>query len=205
MDPRRSRSRARLQEALREMLREGPAAEVRIDDLCRRAQVTRPTFYASYGSVQAMLDDWLDGILAGMLAELNARAPTLASPPSPERMHANARGFVLWFLAHVGHDEPRLRSLLTESPAAAVESRMVAFLLAGVPPVLPLRPLGPDAPPGAARSLNARFFCGTFLATLRLWLELPADLDPAPLATRFADLATYGRAGDVGPNEAPAP
>ncbi|WP_339948196.1 TetR/AcrR family transcriptional regulator [uncultured Albimonas sp.] len=205
MDPRRCRSRARLQDALREMLREGPAAEVRIDDLCRRAQVTRPTFYANYGSVQAMLEAWLDTLLAGMLARLNAVAAARADPPTAAWMHASTRDFLLWFLAHVGHDEPRLRSLLSESPAAAVESRMVAFLLGGAIQVLPLRPLDPAAPPGPERDVNARFFCGAFLATVRLWLELPADLDPAPLATRFADLATYGRAGELGLNEASAP
>ena len=55
MAQRVARSKAALTEAVLDLLHEGQAGKITITQVCRRANVTRPTFYQHYGSVDDLV------------------------------------------------------------------------------------------------------------------------------------------------------
>ncbi|MBT1177556.1 TetR/AcrR family transcriptional regulator [Bifidobacterium callimiconis] len=59
-DPRVRRTRARLTEALLELMKNKPIDRITVTELTERADVNRVTFYSHYGNVRALLDVVMD-------------------------------------------------------------------------------------------------------------------------------------------------
>lgn len=87
MDARRLKSRAKLREALSELLQNQPLEEISIEQVTERAGVTRPTFYSNYESRQDIINEhvkqWIDkrqSLFDDYLAD--------AQPPGHERLRS---------------------------------------------------------------------------------------------------------------------
>ena len=75
------KSREAIQWALMELMREKPFKDISVTEICRRANVSRTTYYRSYYSQEEVLDDVLDTCfleVEELLDELPAATPSTA-------------------------------------------------------------------------------------------------------------------------------
>ncbi|WP_375687266.1 TetR/AcrR family transcriptional regulator [Pseudooceanicola sp. LIPI14-2-Ac024] len=194
MDPRRTRSRAKIQAALRDMLAESGLSDIRIDELCRLAEVSRVTFYANFGSVQAVLDDYLDDVLTRLEHELNTVAPRPGPLVPDEEKHRRAQRLMTWIFEQIGAKDPRMRALLSSSQPRMVEERFLAHFKRFIIETEAREPAQPWPGPDD-REIALHFFIGAFLSLLRLWIAHPEAYTARQLGERGALLITYGRTG----------
>lgn len=198
MDPRRRRTRLRLQAALRELLAEMPLEAISIDALSKRAGVTRPTFYAQYSSLTAMLEDYLQSLLD----EIEARTEE-AQPQKQADSHRleHMADFIARVFTDLDRDDPRLHALIAGVPTLAAEARFAEMVE---------RQLARDeceAQPALTemdRRIHAHYYTGAFIGALRLWLTRPEGLTAADLGRAYAELTLYGRDGPQIPRDGDA-
>ncbi|ETX28556.1 TetR/AcrR family transcriptional regulator [Roseivivax isoporae] len=198
MDIRRRRTRLRLDRALKQLLSERPLADVSVGMLCKRAGVTRQTFYDNYGGIPQMLDAYL----TLLLSEIEARHARLMDHPPPEETAERMRALAQSVFADIDPADARLRALFDGVPGLAAERRFAAlvegFLERGDPCGDAL--LEPDA-----RRVHAHFFTGAFIGLLRLWVSDASPRDPALMAHYFTSLALGGRFGSTAPHTERSP
>lgn len=195
MNARSRRTRLRLQAALRDLLAEKPLSAISIDALARRAGVTRPTVYAHYSGLPALLEDHLDALLS----EIEARHAALLDDAPCADLPARLQALVTSVFADIDRDDPRLRALLEGVPGLDAEARFAALVERLIPRG---DPAGASACP-EARRLHAHFFTGAFVGLLRLWLARPPRLDAPAMGRAFSELALRGRLGaDLRPQDA---
>lgn len=187
MDPRRRRTQMRLQSALRELLAEMPLEAISIDALSKRAGVTRPTFYAQYASLTAMLEDYLQSLLDEIEARSEAVQPKKKA--GGDRL-GHMAAFIGQVFADLDRDDPRLSALIAGVPTLGAEARFAALVE---------RQLARDdseAQPALTqmdRRIHAHFYTGAFIGALRLWLSRPEGLTAAELGRAYAELTLFGR------------
>lgn len=70
-NPTAARSRRWITEALMEIMREKPLCEITVNEICRRADLTRPTFYNHFASKDAVVESIMDDLLAQFVASLD--------------------------------------------------------------------------------------------------------------------------------------
>lgn len=193
MDKRRFRSRLRLQRALRDLIAETPACgAVSVEALARRAGVTRQTFYTHYGSIGAMLDEYLTELLAEMARRHDNALSQASVTEKPERL----RALVASIFADLDADDPRLGAILRGVPGIAPEARLAAQVERFLAADDALCGIARDP---AERAAEAHFYAGAFLGLVRYWVGLgPGRPDPDAIARRFADLSLNGRGHRVG-------
>ncbi|ETX14081.1 hypothetical protein OCH239_05420 [Roseivivax halodurans JCM 10272] len=189
MDKRRLRSRLRLQKALRDLMRESSPEDVSVETLARKAGVTRQTFYTHYGSISAMLDEYLDGLLDEMARRHAATFADTAPGEIPDKLHRH----VTSVLTDLDAEDPRLGALLLGSAATDTERRLAAlvsrFLEHGDPD-------GSRSLSATVQEVQAHYFAGAFLGLLRYWISLGPDRPPPDvMAGHFATFSLYGRKG----------
>lgn len=63
------RSKEILTEAFFDLLKENPQNRIHIKDLCEHARISRPTFYAHYGTIEDILREFLDECLERVINE----------------------------------------------------------------------------------------------------------------------------------------
>lgn len=70
LDPRVRRTRKWLQEALLSLMLEKPFSKISIAEITDKADVSRPTFYLHYKTKEELLEDYLDGIYATFMDDM---------------------------------------------------------------------------------------------------------------------------------------
>jgi len=194
MDPRRSRSRAKLQAALKTLLADAGIEQIRVEELCRVAGVTRPTFYANCGSVHGLLDDYLADLIDRLRVKISQHMSD-AGPALPNaEKQRRAEAVLTWFFDAVGTDDPRMRCLLNEGEAVRIEAPFAALFRELLNVRQEEDPGQPWLDP-VTREIPLHFFTGAILALLRLRFSQPEPMPASVLATHAALLMTYGRAG----------
>lgn len=126
MDARFLRSRTLLHAAVLVLAAEHPVRDISVSELCRRAGVTRETFYRHTPSVP----DLLAAALGDELEETMARVPPTAPIGEAERA----------LLAHVAERGAAYRNAMDPLLIAPVRSRLEQFLRAGLADLLERRP-----------------------------------------------------------------
>jgi len=114
VDPRIAKTRARLQEALLELAREGGIEAVSVTDIVQRAQVNRTTFYLHYSDKETLLADALDAVAER--AGANIRDIDIESHEPPAALTD--------FLLHVDAHADLYRRVFTEPGYAVALSRL---------------------------------------------------------------------------------
>jgi AcrR family transcriptional regulator len=157
-DRRVRRTRGLLRDAFLSLMAEKGYEALSVQDVIRRADVGRSTFYAHYSDKSDLLQD----SLAEMRSMLTVR------PPAGER--ARPLRFSLEMLRHVADQPTLVRALLTGPATTKVleqlEAQLVDMALAD------LRALpGAGAASRVPIELAARSVVASFLATMRWWVE----------------------------------
>ncbi|MCE0506515.1 TetR/AcrR family transcriptional regulator [Roseivivax sp. GX 12232] len=184
MDPRRHRTRLRLQAALRALLAEKPLSTISVEALARRAGTTRQSFYSHYGDLASMLGDYLDGLLAEIERRNLEMFGEGGDCPSYDD---HLRKFTRLF-GDLDRDDPRLHALFDGVPGLAPEDRFAEL----IETLMGRLPAGPGVPDPQLRRIAARFYTGAFVAVLRDWLRAREPIPPHELAAAFTSLAFGG-------------
>lgn len=171
-----------MQEALRFLLGQKALRDISIEELTRRAGVTRPTFYSNY----AGMSDMLDAYLSSLLEEIDRQHKILLEKPGNNDGHKRLVALVSSTLNNLDRDDPRLLALFNGAPAILVEHRF-ALLVQTL-----MNRSAPDELnhlPACEHLIVARYFSGAFLGIIRLWVERPDNISADLMARTFADLA----------------
>ena len=166
-----AQSRRALTSAVIDLLRTNPAGRITITEVCRRANVTRPTFYQHYAS----LDDLVGRAVAERLREHQQAALALdADAPDADLQVSLGR-----FLDRIWGDRNLVRALRNTGAAPAITHRASVDVLAER--ILARLP-GPHA---AQARLRARFAAAGITELLADWLD---SEDPARVRDTYARL-----------------
>lgn len=113
---RREQTRRRLLDAARELLEDRPWSQIGLEDLARRAELSRTAFYKHFGDQQELLVALLEDV--GLRLDLVAD-PWEQATGDPARAVANALRDLAWLF----HEHGRLLRALAD---AATQDRVVA-------------------------------------------------------------------------------
>lgn len=179
-----AQSRRALTGAVIDLLRTSPAGRITITEVCRQANVTRPTFYQHYAS----LDDLVGQAVAERLREHQQAALALdADAPDTDLQVSLGR-----FLDRIWGDRNLVRALRNTGAAPAITHHASVDVLAER--ILARLP-GPHA---AQTQLRARFAAAGITELLADWLD---SEDPARVRDTYARLLRDLTAAVVSPAE----
>lgn len=182
MDPRRRRTRDRLQAALREALDTQKISGISVEMLAKSAGVTRQTFYANYGSVDDLLREYLDA----HLGDLKRRHEGASADDGA--LEARIREDVGDLLHRIDRDDSRLRAILDGQAGFSPEDRF-AGIVEGF-----MRQDSAGRACDETLTVRAQFYGGAFIGTLRYWVLHREGLPADALAALFAGLVVRGAA-----------
>ena len=190
MDKRQKRSRLRLHAALRSLLARQPLSEISVDALARKAGVTRPTFYAHFANIPAMLDEYVGDLLTKL--EQNHRAHMEGT--TPDTLEEKIQSSVAESLRALDPRDARLRCVMQGVPGLLPEMRfalLVETMMEEKDPSLH------GVVPPELRRVHAHFFSSAFVGLLRLWVSDPSTMTPDDIGRHFCQLAMHGRLGAI--------
>jgi AcrR family transcriptional regulator len=175
IDRRVARTRGRLQQALIELIPERGFAAITVDDVCKRADVGRSTFYTHYADKEALRSATID--------EHVHRVREV-------RKTGDAKGggfaFSLPMFEHAAAFGPLHRALIADR-GDHIHDTLRGEVRRAVWAEMPER-----MPDDVSRSVAAEFVAGAFLALLGWWIEGDLALAPQEMDSMFQALA--GRA-----------
>lgn len=174
IDRRVTRTRAALQQALAQLIPEKPYQDITVDDICRRANVGRSTFYAHYRGKEDLQRAAIGDRLGDMLAERRRAAPA-ASPTLIALEHV--RDFRR---LHRGPLGGRGRTVAVEALRNAL-AEMIRDELGTSRSETPFE-----------REFRIRYVLGAFMEVLAWWVERGARETPQEIETLFRDMSTRG-------------
>jgi AcrR family transcriptional regulator len=176
LDPRVRRTRRLLQEAVLSLAEERDVASITIQDITRRAEVNRATFYLHYRDKDDLVAQALDALFDEFTAEGRAfvdahgrLAPDVVPPPLVD------------LFRHVGERPNLYRRLLGSTGASAFAARLRVFEEQQFLRVW--REMGLMAAPGSPPAeLRARFAIAALQGTVSWWLERGRQESPETMA-----------------------
>ena len=181
IDRRVARTRGRLQQALIELIPERGFAAITVDDVCKRADVGRSTFYTHYADKEALRRATIDSHVhrIGEVRRTIDAAGGGFSFSLPMFEHAAAFGPL--HRAMIADRGDHIHDTLRDEVRRAVRAELPARISEDV-----------------SRSVAVEFVAGAFLALLGWWIEGGSALSPKEMDRMFQTLA--GRAiADTGP------
>lgn len=116
MDPRATRTREQLQQAVLALANERPLDDITIGDIAERAAVNRSSFYQHYSDKEVLLADALEVIIDAAAAPLRRQLQQGGPPAMPPEL--------IGYLEHIAAYAPLYRSVLGEHGSAAVAARL---------------------------------------------------------------------------------
>lgn len=180
MDPRITRTRASLQEALLGLCRDTEYSTVSVSDIADAAGINRSTFYQHYADKEELLADALDGFAEQAAAQIEASQ--LNEPD------ADPREMIRKFLEHVRENAELYRMILgpAGSPmiVAQLRSRIIALAQSGLAKAPRDRKVIPV-------NVAAASIAGSFISIVREWL----NMKPLPSADRATEWAWSALSG----------
>lgn len=184
MHGRRRKSQEKLQSALGEMLREQAPAQISIDALAHRAGVTRQTFYANYTSIDDMLGEVFDAVLAA----IELRRSCISTAELSRDFEGQVGAMIQDILDGMDAADPRLRTVLAGGSGIDAGARLASLMGR-------LMELG-EADGSGCRTVTSDlrpfFLSGALLGLLRYWVFHAEGRTARDVAVSFAALATNG-------------
>jgi AcrR family transcriptional regulator len=165
MDPRASRTRVSLQNALLELARERSLDEISVADIVERAGVNRSSFYQHYADKEILLSEALEAEVADLSGTLRVAPPTDGTT-IPRELYL--------YLAHIADNAAVYRRVLGEHGSPLVASRLRGQIEHVVRDAVPVAK--PDAFPGLPLDIVAAGIAGSAFGVLIAWLAR----DPLP-------------------------
>jgi AcrR family transcriptional regulator len=177
IDRRVARTRALIQDALIALVGERGLDAITVEDICRRANVGRSTFYAHYRDKTDLQQATLDAHLRSLGAAGADDGP------------ARAFGFSLPFFTHV----QAFRSM-HPAPHPDLDHTVHDMARRRVEQDAKKEIAGRFRDTGAPEPLLTAFVTATFMAVLTWWLKNPDDLPPETVDDLFQQLVARGLA-----------
>lgn len=174
IDRRVGKTRAALQEALARLIPERRYEEITVDDICRRANVGRSTFYAHYRGKEDLQRAAIGDRLVALLAQRRTAAPE-ASPTLIVLEHVREfRGM------HRGPHGGRGRAVAIEALRRSITEMLRDELKDDV---------GQSA---FQREFRLRYLLGAFMEVLTWWLDRGAREPAEDVERLFRELSRGG-------------
>ena len=183
LDRRQVRSRAAIQNAFSELLREKDLSQITVTEIARRADRNRKTFYLHYNSIDDLIAELLQDECKHVVDELEAALRKGSNGPNVSALYDTMNNlFISNFarnadiLAHVdhqallGHMRPLLTKAITENDSLGLGTSLGPFL-----------------------ELFVTYFSSGILSLYSQWVELNSEL---PLEY-LSELAMATAAGGV--------
>lgn len=191
-DRRVRRTKRRLKEALFELMEEGSFEGITVEEITRRADVGRSTFYSHFASKEELLFDGFDEWLHSL-----PHAPA-AGPAA--RGGAEGFRFSLPLLEHIRSQRRFVETVVLQGSNGRIR-RKTASLVAAVA----RQELERGSPPGSAgggeaerlREARAHAVAGAFLGLVSWWLSAGKGMTPEAVDRVFQGVVT--------PPETPSP
>lgn len=177
MDPRVTKTRAALIDAVLELVASTEVADLTIAAVCTRAGVSRVAFYDRFGTMDALL-------VAAMEDELDrVRAVAAALSPTPGRgPHSPPDDLVEMFRIIAQHAE-LYRTMLGQSGSAGFLHRMREVLRTAVAATMHRIPAAAHWP--VDHEIYYDFIAGATVSIVIGWLEREPRLEPDEVARQF--------------------
>lgn len=166
MDPRVTRSRAQLKEALMSLARERRLDEITVADVTNEAGVNRSTFYQHYADKETLLADALEEAVDEMAANLLGVAEVAEHNAMPPQL----RGYLM----HIRDNAELYRRVLGEHGSGVVAARLRRHI--GATASALIENLVPDEVATAPADVIGEALGGTALGVVTAWLRR----DPLP-------------------------
>jgi AcrR family transcriptional regulator len=177
-DPRVARSTYQLGDALVQLILERDFTDITVEDILRRAGVSRSTFYAHYRNKNDVLYSSYERMF-GIMERALDHAPsgitrTLRVVPVTE------------FCEHLGDSSKLVVALQQSGQMDEMWDLALGFISAMIERrIAPKESPAPTLPP----SLIARMLAGAFLEMVRWWVERPASSSPQQMDIAFHEIA----------------
>ena len=171
-DRRVRRTRRRLKEALLELINEREYEAITVEDITRRADVGRSTFYSHFDSKEELL---FSGFDAWLLSLADAAGAGSGADPSP------GFRFSLPFLHHVRTQKRFFQAAIEHGSNARLRRKLTALLVEVVRRELDRASPLPARAAGSAeqaREAQAHAVAGAFLGLAAWWLSAGKGLSP---------------------------
>lgn len=166
-DPRPGRSRAALENALRELIAERPLAQISVADITKRACVNRSTFYEHYTDVSDLAASACTAVFDELVASTSP-ADRGRTPPA-DRLAP--------LFAHVAQYEALYRALLGDDGTVRVHNHLLRVLNRAIHTQ---RNRGGD--PAPAYDPASAFVAGALLGSIVDWLDHGCPLSPQEMS-----------------------
>lgn len=162
-------------DALADQILEQGWDSVTVQDICRRADVGRATFYMHYASKEQLLVECFKDLRAGFRAQYAAL----------DGGHAKPFAFVRALIEYAAQNQRLLRSVIGRRSGQMVQTRFRQMVIELVEE--DLATYVPGKWPAAA---TARYIAGGLVELLTWWLETRNSCSPADLERLFQRFAS---------------
>lgn len=186
LDPRQVRSKEKLQEAYLALLIEG-YDQLSIQQLCKKAEITRPTFYKSYKYIQDLRED----LIAKLLNELE-HALTIQNTKPLEQMPVEERYINLTLLfEHIQKNQKAYETLLIYKADALLSNGIQRILRDYVKNGLHLSATRPYLIDVDENLINS-YVVGAYLECIRWWIKTNYATEPGQMAKTLIEISLNG-------------
>jgi AcrR family transcriptional regulator len=186
-DPRVTRTRKLLQDALLELLAEKSFDSITVQDIAERSTINRATFYAHYVDKYELFASYMHAWFRQALRQRLTDCAALS--------HANLRRLILASMEALAELDDHCQPTETMKPLvmSAVQEELSALLLGW----LERAPACPTRRP-MARATTAAGLSWAIFGTALDWSRMPERSPAEPTASRIADLLSEGLSSVVG-------
>lgn len=179
VDRRSLRTRTALRDALLELIAERGWDDIAVNDVCKRANIGRSTFYLHYPNKDALLQ----GGLEGLQAELQRQTRAWPDNANPGTEALEGFHFAIELIEHVHEQRKVFRGIIGRRSGYVVQQRFREMVIRLITDELPAS-IG-----NFPRQAVARWLGGAFVELLSWWIEQRASLPPKELAALFNELS----------------
>ena len=175
-NPSSIRSKKWIETALLELMHNTPYSKINISEICRRADLTRPTFYQHFSSKDDVIVRYLDSLFAGFLVEID------------KENIVSLHGMTIQFFEFWKHRRSFVLLLEKNGLFDLLGKQFVAYLN-----ILFIKfPLETKAISGRQRVYAHAFLSGGLIELLRKWIAHDCKEDTTRLADFVEALFTDG-------------
>lgn len=190
-DRRTRRTRRLLKEALFACILEKGYDAVTIEDITRRADLGRTTFYLHYRDKEELLLESVDAIAEELLERIPY--PRLSTPPVSDEMPLIQNSILIIF-QHAYENAPLYRVILRGEGAARVSGRLQQIISQVAAETIRIRVAAGQLPAaiGVPLDIFVNYFAGALQALITWWLESGTIYSPEEMALTFYRLFFIG-------------
>jgi len=194
-DRRIHRTKRMLKEALFTLILEKGYDGVTVEDITRKADLGRTTFYLHYRDKEDLLLKSIDAIADELLGQIS-RTNLLASDAQamPSFIEMRQMNPVLLVFQHAGENASLYQIILRGGSATPAAGRFREIISTAAKAFFGsnLKRIAPDQPPTVPLDVLANYFAGSLLSLVTWWLENSMPYPPDQMATIFRQLFFQG-------------